>query len=120
MLALWAVSTGRMRRRSPAASNAASSSRIESNRSVIERGDVTPTTHNVNAPRSPTYNVAALDLGEVPRENVYMETFSRGTSPAPLDPWYVTGFVEGEGAFTYSRSGKQLALYFGLKLSRDD
>jgi hypothetical protein len=49
-----------------------------------------------------------------------METFSRGTSSTPLEAWYVTGFVEGEGAFTYSRSGKQLALYFGLKLTRDD
>jgi hypothetical protein len=40
-----------------------------------------------------------------------VETFSRGT----LEPWFVTGFVEGEGAFTFSRSGRQLALYFALK-----
>ena len=48
-----------------------------------------------------------------------METFSRGThkrGPA-LDPWYVTGFCEAQGAFTFSRSGAQLALYFGLKRS---
>ena len=37
-----------------------------------------------------------------------------------LDPWYVTGFVEGEGSFTYSRNGKQLSLYFGIKLGEAD
>jgi LAGLIDADG endonuclease len=46
------------------------------------------------------------------------ETFSRGTQA--LDPWYVTGFVEGEGAFTFSRSGRQMALYFAVKLTGAD
>src|SRR6266542_1693162 len=46
------------------------------------------------------------------------ETFSRGTEV--LDPWYVTGFVEGEGAFTFSRSGRQMALYFAIKLTGAD
>jgi hypothetical protein len=32
----------------------------------------------------------------------------------------VTGFTEGEGAFTYSRSGRQLALYFAIKLTAAD
>ena len=45
------------------------------------------------------------------------ETFSRGTA---LDPWYITGFVEGEGAFTFSRSGRQMALYFAIKLTGAD
>ncbi len=45
-----------------------------------------------------------------------METFSRGT----LDPAYVTGFVDAAGSFTYSRSSKQLALYFALKLPGAD
>ena len=49
-----------------------------------------------------------------------METFSRGTDSTTLDPWYVTGFVEGEGSFTYSRNGRQLALYFGIKLTEAD
>ena len=49
-----------------------------------------------------------------------METFSRGTSLSDLDPWYVTGFVEGEGTFTYSRNGKQMALYFAVKLPEVD
>jgi len=40
-----------------------------------------------------------------------VETFSRGT----LDPWYVTGFADGSGSFTYSRSGRQLAVYFAVK-----
>jgi hypothetical protein len=46
------------------------------------------------------------------------ETFSRGTQL--LDPWYVTGFVEGEGAFTFSRNGRQMALYFAIKLTGAD
>jgi len=37
-----------------------------------------------------------------------------------LNPWYVTGLVEGEGTFTYSRSGSQIALYFAVKLARAD
>ncbi len=45
-----------------------------------------------------------------------METFSRET----LDPNYVTGFVDGAGMFTYSRSGKQLSLYFAIKLTALD
>ena len=45
-----------------------------------------------------------------------MDTFSRET----LAPEYVTGLVEGAGSFTFSRSSKQLALYFGLKLQLAD
>jgi hypothetical protein len=41
-------------------------------------------------------------------------------SNTALDPWYVTGLVEGEGTFTYSRSGSQIALYFAVKLTRAD
>ena len=37
-----------------------------------------------------------------------------------LDPWYVTGFAEGQGSFTYSRNGKQLSLYFSIKLGETD
>jgi len=37
-----------------------------------------------------------------------------------LDPWYVTGFADGEASFTYSRSGRQLALYFAVKLTATD
>lgn len=40
-----------------------------------------------------------------------METFSG------LDPWWVTGFCDGEASFTFSRSGRQIALYFALKLA---
>ena len=43
-----------------------------------------------------------------------MDTVSRETT---LDPWYVTGLIDGVGSFTYSRSGKQLALYFAVKVS---
>jgi len=45
-----------------------------------------------------------------------METFSRGT----FEPWYVTGFIDGEGSFTYSRSGRQIGLYFAVKLTETD
>jgi len=34
-----------------------------------------------------------------------------------LSPWYVTGLMEGEGAFTYGRNGSRVALYFGIKLT---
>jgi hypothetical protein len=45
-----------------------------------------------------------------------VETFSRGT----LDPWYITGFADGEGSFTFSRSGNQIAIYFAIKLVATD
>ena len=48
-----------------------------------------------------------------------MDTFSRETISA-LDPWYVTGFVDGEGAFTFSRNGRQMSLYFAIKLTAID
>jgi hypothetical protein len=34
-----------------------------------------------------------------------------------LDPWYVTGLIEGEGSFTYNRSGKNLIMIFAVKLN---
>jgi hypothetical protein len=37
-----------------------------------------------------------------------------------LNPWYVTGFSDGESAFTYSRSGNNLSLYFAIKLNFED
>jgi hypothetical protein len=40
-----------------------------------------------------------------------------------LDPWYVTGFLEREGTFTYNRTGsggKNLILVFGVKLGSKD
>jgi len=45
-----------------------------------------------------------------------VETFSRET----LHPWFVTGFADGHGSFTFSRSSKQLALYFAIKLTATD
>lgn len=45
-----------------------------------------------------------------------VETFSRGT----LDPWYVSGFIDGEGTFTYSRSSRNIGLYFAVKLGGAD
>lgn len=45
-----------------------------------------------------------------------METLSHET----LDPQWVTGFTDGEGSFTYSRSGKQIGLYFAIKLTAGD
>jgi hypothetical protein len=37
-----------------------------------------------------------------------------------LTPWYITGFCEGESAFTFSRQGKGLELYFAIKSNSDD
>jgi hypothetical protein len=36
-----------------------------------------------------------------------------------LNPWFVTGFCDGEAAFTFSRSGNQFSLYFSIT-QRDD
>ena len=36
-----------------------------------------------------------------------------------LTPWYITGFCDGEAAFTYSRAGGTFALYFSLKQRAD-
>jgi hypothetical protein len=49
---------------------------------------------------------------------VSAETFSREIPL--LDPWYVTGFTEGEGSFTFSRSGQSMTLYFAIKLTMVD
>lgn len=37
-----------------------------------------------------------------------------------LNPWYVTGFCDGEAAFTYSRSGGTFGLYFSIKQREDN
>ncbi len=37
-----------------------------------------------------------------------------------IDPWYITGFCDGEAAFTYSRAGASLALYFGVNQREDN
>ncbi len=38
-----------------------------------------------------------------------------------LDPWFVTGLVDGEGSFTFSRNRSQnVGLYFSLKLTAAD
>lgn len=37
-----------------------------------------------------------------------------------LNPWYVSGFCDGEAAFTYSRAGSSFALYFGVKQREDN
>ena len=50
---------------------------------------------------------------------VSVETVSCET-PVPLDPWFITGLLQGEGSFTFSRSGPQLSLYFALKLGLRD
>ena len=36
-----------------------------------------------------------------------------------LTPWYVTGFCDGEAAFTYSRSGGSFSLYFSIRQRQD-
>jgi len=37
-----------------------------------------------------------------------------------LTPWYVTGFCDGEAAFTYSRAGGTFAIYFAIKQREDN
>ena len=50
-----------------------------------------------------------------------MEGYAPQFGNDPL-PWYVTGLCDGEAAFTYSRtnSGKNLGLYFSIKLSNGE
>lgn len=50
-----------------------------------------------------------------------METFLRETiQEYSLNPWYVTGLVDGEGSFTFSRSGNHMGLYFAIRLNDQD
>ena len=37
-----------------------------------------------------------------------------------LTPWYITGFCDGEAAFTYSRSGGTFGMYFAVKQREDN
>ena len=37
-----------------------------------------------------------------------------------LNPWYITGFCDGEAAFTYSRTGGSFGLYFAVKQREDN
>jgi len=37
-----------------------------------------------------------------------------------LTPWYITGFCDGEGAFTYSRAAGTFILYFSIKQKEDN
>jgi len=37
-----------------------------------------------------------------------------------LNPWYITGFCDGEAAFTYSRAGGTFGLYFAVKQREDN
>lgn len=37
-----------------------------------------------------------------------------------LTPWYITGFCDGEAAFTYSRAGGSFGLYFAIKQREDN
>ena len=37
-----------------------------------------------------------------------------------LNPWYITGFSDGEAGFSYSRAGGSFALYFGIKQREDN
>jgi hypothetical protein len=37
-----------------------------------------------------------------------------------IDPWYVTGFCDGEAAFTFSRTGGSYGLYFAIRQRADN
>jgi hypothetical protein len=37
-----------------------------------------------------------------------------------LNPWYVSGFCDGEAAFTYSKIGSTFGLYFAIKQREDN
>lgn len=37
-----------------------------------------------------------------------------------LGPWYITGFCDGEAAFTYSRAGGSFNIYFSIRQREDN
>jgi hypothetical protein len=37
-----------------------------------------------------------------------------------IEPWYVTGFCDGEAAFTFSRSGGSYGMYFAIRQREDN
>jgi len=41
-------------------------------------------------------------------------------SSSDVDPWFVTGFSDGEAAFTFSRSGNAFSLYFSITQREDN
>ena len=45
-----------------------------------------------------------------------MDKLSRGTEP---DPWFITGLLQRDGSFTFSRSAGQLVMMFGVKMRED-
>jgi hypothetical protein len=51
-----------------------------------------------------------------------MNSLEAGAADARLSPWYVTGFVDGDGSFTYgyNRDRTRLAVVFAIRLSRRD
>lgn len=53
-----------------------------------------------------------------------METFLRETSPQNqnnnINPWYITGLIDGEGSFTFNRCGHHMNLCFAMKLTAQD
>jgi len=59
----------------------------------------------------------------VPRGNMEKTTLKNSdtTSRIPsLDPWFVSGFCDGEAAFTFSRSGQGFSLYFSVRQREDN
>lgn len=47
-------------------------------------------------------------------DTILLEKKELNKGNGTLDPWFVTGFCDGEGAFTFSRSGGGFALYFSI------
>ncbi len=66
---------------------------------------------------APIYHSAALTAPMFHVKLFFVE-HSYGRRENGLDPWYVTGLTEGEGSFTFSRSGRGVTLYFSLRARR--
>lgn len=52
------------------------------------------------------------------REHFHVEHSRAATDPLP--PWFVTGFAESSGSFTFSRSDRNIGVYFALRLGDAD
>ena len=63
------------------------------------------------------------ELNIVPRGNMEKDSSKENVVlnwPEQLNPWFVTGFSDGEAAFTFSRSGNSFALYFSICQREDN
>jgi hypothetical protein len=53
-------------------------------------------------------------------EKLFQKDEASSKNRESLNPWFVTGFSDGEAAFTFSRSGEGFSLYFSIRQREDN